>query len=235
MQIRKAIICSIAAFVAAFTSFAQDAKKDITAINKAYEKAERLSMAIEYTVYLDGSSTPYEKENGIYRKDGNNLYLKQMDTEIMSNERNVTIVNHETKVVMMDKSRKIEAVPWEAALDTMLSLYKSVKYYIPEGTANIKAYTFHFHNGQYESVDVWFNASTFLVEKIRAKYRNELEENGRMHKVTLEMNFRNMDTKSKYPSALFTHDAYVSLDKGKYTLRQAYKNYRLINHLTAGK
>jgi outer membrane lipoprotein-sorting protein len=231
----KKILCHLAMLVICITACAQDVKKDITAINKAYEKADRLSMSLEYAVYLDGSRTPYEKEIGLYRKNGSSLYMKQMGTEIMSNEKYVTIVNHDSKLVMMDKARKVESLPWESSLDTLLSMYQSVKFFVPEGTQNIKAYSFRFAGGKYEKVDLWFNSSTYMAEKIQAHYRNKIENDDGPHKVMLELNFRNIDTGSKPPAGIFSPGAYVMQEKGKYVLKPAYRNYRLINHLIAGK
>jgi hypothetical protein len=214
---------------------AQDAVKDMAAINKAYRDANRLSMSITYETYLDKSTSPYERETGTYRKDNGNLYMSQMGTEIMANGKRVTIVNHERKIVMIDKMQPLPALPENIPLDSILSLYKEVKYYVPEGTKGTKAYTFYFKDGKFESIDMWFDESTFLVKKITNRYRYPIEENGADHKVSLVVSFKDISTSQKQPSSIFSGETYVSAINGNYRLTPAYSKYKLINHLTAGK
>lgn len=215
---------------------AQDIKKDLAAMRKIYKDAQRLSMNIEYTVHLDNNFTvPYEKETALYKRNGELFYLKQMETEIIRNARYVTIVNHERKLVMIDKAKKTEMAPWEIPLDSLMPLYKDAKYYIPENRPELKAYTLTFSTGLYKSVDVWFNGKTFLIEKIQMQYRDKVEENKKLHDVTMVMKFNNVNTNPQFSLSTFSEGIYLQEMEGKYSLKPAYRNYTLVNHLNEKK
>lgn len=210
----------------------ETARADFKKINETFAGTSVFSMDIKYELFLDGSTTAYETENGKYLKDHKKYYSMQSGNEIVISSAFMYVIDKERKILAVDQKvdeRKLEE-PLSQNLDSLFLLYSKIEL-INTGSASVKGYRFYLKEGPYSICDVYFNTKSHFVTEIRNVFRDKIsDENDKLRSAVLRTTFSNLNLKPSIQN-LFDDGRYIKKINGTYVPAETYKSYRLINHL----
>ncbi|MBN2833714.1 MAG: hypothetical protein JXR48_01980 [Candidatus Delongbacteria bacterium] len=87
------------------SAFAQDVRTEfidnLSMVNSHYDNMEQLSVDIEYSVAERSSGKVVETSLGFNVKDGENLYRKSSNTEMITNAAYTVIIEHDAKTIFL--------------------------------------------------------------------------------------------------------------------------------------
>lgn len=215
------------------TLSSQDIKKDITAINTAYNKLGKLSCIFELNMYENYTTSKiYYTQSGTIQKNGNATFQKFDDTECINTPDYSVIIDKEDKeVVYAPKKRSFTPSVVSLNLDSVLMFCKSNKY--RKISDNLCSYEFTMIDRypDYNQIVVFFNPSNYLIQKI-VFYCEEDDisvnnDSERLAKSRLEINYRNIDTKPSFNASDFSYERYLDKSGNKFVLKSSLKDYHL--------
>jgi hypothetical protein len=216
-----------------FKTSAQDAKNDITKINKAYTDLLSFSENITYTLYSDFTSLiPNSTEKGVLVKSGNNQYMKISSTEIITAENYQLVIESDNKIIMYGNKPAASKETNAVDLDKTLKLCNTVT--LLEINGKDKGYKFEFAKGtfdEYAAVSVWFDTTNYLLSKITLYYNSTPEEyEGLTTKPRMDITYSDISVTVSLPSSTFAVETYLSEVNGTVMLNDKYQNYRFIDN-----
>lgn len=226
----KKLTIIMQALLFAHLACAQDARADFKKINAAYSNATSLSMQVSYALFFDHEQKPGDTENGLYKKDGLQYYVRQADKEILVNASHVVLIDRDTKTMVLDKAGSSTSKPDPLQLDpdSLFRNYEKVEFY---KTGAGHAYHFVLKAGPYSSIDVVFDPASFFVKEIVSVYREPMPDAKEVRrKVTLKTRFSNITTKPVFTKE-FSTATYVSSHKNGLRPAAAYSGYKLLTNL----
>jgi hypothetical protein len=164
----------------AITASAQDVREDLRRVNRQYEEAEKLSMSLTYTLYPSPASKEAEKTYaGFYRKDGQNIHSKLMDTETLQNASYTVMADEENKILLLSAPGKKGFAPGQQDLDKYLAYCSSVKF---TEDKTYKIYTLAFKKGtvEFSEIVLYIDKKSYLFGKMTVYMHpsKELTESG---------------------------------------------------------
>ncbi|MBN4061734.1 hypothetical protein JYU20_00875 [Bacteroidales bacterium AH-315-I05] len=215
-----------------FAAHAQNVKDDLEKISEAYDNAKQLQMNVEYAVYLDDQQQPYQTENSVVKKQGDNIYSSYFNMEIIKNKKYVVVADHTSKLIMLDyyhKPKKKDVLLID--LDSLLKLYSDVRYFEPEDK-KLKGCVFEFHDAwPYKQMRIYFDKQTYLMSRVEGQLRRPEEVDNKIHAVRSSVVYTNVKTNVEFPSWTFEETRFLSKKNGQFMLAEKYRDYQLINHV----
>ncbi|PCI92844.1 MAG: hypothetical protein COB15_17230, partial [Flavobacteriales bacterium] len=206
-----------------FQVHAQNIGEDLTKMSEAYNKVNTISMEVSYAVFFDGSDLPNEKEVGVIKKEKNKIYNNEFSGETLINDKYEINVDHENKFIMVNKARENHffSPVTKINTDTLLKHFDDVKYIGLK--KNLKSYSLFYKSGQTSVVDIWLNAKTGFLEKIKITYRGKMEvEEDKFSKVIAVISYNNIQSNISFPKDTFSEKKYISISNKKVLLAPKY-------------
>ncbi|MEO0472970.1 MAG: hypothetical protein AAF206_25355, partial [Bacteroidota bacterium] len=111
-------------------SFGQTVKSELAAINRAYEAMQSFSAAVHYDWYANYSATQTtEKVLGEVRREGQQLYQKFPDNEVLITRDFSLMINHEQKLMLLQPAQgEVFSPTLNVNLDSLMQLCDAVDY-----------------------------------------------------------------------------------------------------------
>lgn len=211
---------------------AQDAKTDFKRINDTYLALEKISMSVNYELFFDNDKMRSDKEEGLYRRDKNQYYMKQAGNEMLITEKHMVMIDNESKTIIVDRSkgRTTAMSPLPAELDSIMSFYDKIEFYKTGANNALSAYTFKLKKGPYANVTVVFDPATMLIKEIVNTYREKMpDQKNKLRTARLKTVF------TPIPAGVQTGELnisnYVTSTNNKLMLTNKYKSYKLLTNL----
>jgi hypothetical protein len=211
---------------------AQNAKEDFSRIEKVYENAGALNIYANYLLYTGYSSgTLVEQQKSHFHMSGLTTYTRMGDIETVLSPNSTVIVDHSEKTIMLSPPSAKGKIKKKYGfnIDSVLQKYKSVDY--AKMSSNEAAYTLTFQTGQFESIKMYFNTSSYFLTKVILYYRDAIDEkpfNGSRPRMEIQYDLTREESAE---AEKYSEKKFFIIVKGKYTLRPEYKKYRFFNSL----
>ncbi len=235
MYQNKNIILAIVLFLGSIAAESQNLKADLAAINKAYQKLNKMSLTIELNMFENYQTEKvYFTQSGTMQKDGQNTFQKFEDTECINTPAYSVIVDKEEKEIVY-APRKINFRHDDPALavnlDSILLFCKSNQFRkLSKKTA---CYDFLMMDAypDYNQVSICFDQDTYLVQKIifyceedDISVDNESEKFARSR---IEITYKDVNTKPVFRTADFSYEKYLVKSGDKLKLKPELKDFHL--------
>jgi hypothetical protein len=229
------------------SAYAQNNLKDLKKISEAYVQHPAYQFELKYSAFND-YQTPVEAETKKMNvfADGHNYYCKQEDNEILINEQYQVIIDHENKLFVIDahhdaKEGRKELMAKLGLDSIMKKLNEQVELDAPKVSVEQKRisdterqYVFNYSDGEFTSIKLNYDHSTFLISKLILYYREKMETTEGQPQTTprVEISYLDTDLAPHFDKQLFSEKKYALVKKnGQLELSAALKNYKVINHL----
>jgi len=214
----------------------QDYKADFYKLQSMFKKHPYLSYTVKYKSYDTNLSKPDTIITAKFILNGNRVRTKLGSSEIIRNDKYHLAIDHDDKVMFVNFSR---AVPIEIGalprLDSLLTVTKSSVKYRKEGKIGI--YTIPLTGEIYKHAEIFFEAETYTVQKVRFHLYAEddpFDENRKLTPIdpVVEMEFSGFSTQ-QVPDANFSTDKYFMYDAvtKKLTVKREYEKYEIVNSM----
>lgn len=222
------------------TAFAQVAKDDIAAINKAYIKNKMLAMKTRYEVFKNrDTDVAFQEETGEIKKYGNLMYSRIGDIETIQNTSYYLIADHEDKNISLlgqkiQQNQFPEPGPdFTGKLEKLLSLCSKVEFKKENKTQN--SYLLSMPYSEYNEMKIFYNKETFVIEKLILYFREaenlEGEKDGIKEIPRVEITYTDINLSPDFKESDFTYDKFLEKVNGKFYCKNPYKKYTLTDHL----
>lgn len=221
---------------------------ELDSISNVYKKARTFHFDLKYKLFKD-YNTKVESEAftmSVYQNN-DSYFSKRVENEVLINEKYALIVDHENKVVLIDKYMKAgkrdEKAIAEMGIDSILKKIavelkeqKDYKVNVSQKELNDKEkqYTFHYPKGEYTAVAIDYNRTTFFINKVTLFYREKISviEGQPETAPRIEVDYVLSNLHPEFQKKLFSEKRYASVKKdGSLELVTSLKNYKIINHL----
>lgn len=160
-----------------FCLVSQDLKADLELLYKAYDKSEQLSMDI--SVYQYDMAEINKRSlvgKAIMRKSGNQYYSKFLSDELINNNNESLVIDHESKTIQLGKSIPIDDLKTSFDVEAIGMLLKEVDSIEFVGVYNgQKHYQFYFPDGEISEMTLSFFTKSYFLGSLSYTYRNDNE------------------------------------------------------------
>jgi len=244
----KSLIFLLVILMSWTITIAQTSEQDFDNIRKVYANMAEYTMDLEYKMYKNYTSTiPVDHINMLLKKKGNQCYNRLAGSETLINDKYVMVLNHESKIFMIDKNVRSYPVKGisktDPDVDKLFSaIMKEIK---DEDSIHVtvkekkisgkeKQYTIYYSGGEYSAVSFSYDVNTYLVKKVILYFRRKMEINtgDAAQAPRLEIVYRQTDLRPGFDKNTFSETAYAVVHKdGSIKLNPAFKDYKMINHL----
>jgi hypothetical protein len=238
MNLKKIILLSFFPFVI----FSQNYKKDILEVSKNFTGLKNYSLVMHYQLFLDGDTyKPFqEREMAIKRLNKKMTTQQNNGMETLDNGTYQIVVNNKSKIFSARKKDQeedhYEEIPefntyLASNLDSMLLMYEKINFL---GTRGDKvSYELILRpNESVEKVTVTIDKTKKMFHSMIIKYKKAVPVNqldGKLHLVTLQINYKDFKPNSVSSSGLFDEKRFISVGKdGKIAAVKKYASYKLI-------
>ena len=206
-------------------------RADFERINKAYAKLTSLQTELDYVYYSSHSSkTPGETLKAVLSIKGSFYHYRLGEVETLYTPTLTIIADHEERQIMLDKSHTLARdILFGANLDTLLRVCHRIQTTYP--SAGIKKYELYAHLAETERIDIYFNTTTFLMQRVVLFYNEplNLEYGGTGEKPRLELVYRQQNPQPSFANGLFDSARFVQKTGQRYVSASAFRNYQIID------
>jgi hypothetical protein len=207
-------------------------RADFENINKVYAQLNTLQTEVDYVYYSSHSSkVAGETLKAVLSINGADFHYKLGDVETLYTSNLTIIADHEEKKIMLDRGHnQVRDVLFGANLDTLLTVCHRIKTSFP--SAGIKKYELYANLAETERIDIYFDSTTFLMQKVVLFYNEPLrmEYGGTGDKPRLELVYRRQDRQPKFAPKLFDIDRFVQKTNKGYQSSPTFRNYKIIDN-----
>lgn len=229
---RKLFIC-LMSLLTIFSSTAQDWKKDLLAMNKAYLDASSFSMNVQVQSYnLVSDITPQLNYKGKVASSKNNYYTSIMGKTSLYTQQCALLVDSKQKIILYQKndgSRIPQGGFSIAQLDSAFILMgknMSVKYLV--NTASEKRLQLSYKDNMLSKVELSINPETNTITQLVYYYNTKHPAAGNSAEKVV-VSYTGVELNKNIDNSLFSEKKYVTVKKNKVVPAQAYASYKLIN------
>lgn len=206
--------------------YAQDLKKDIASMNKAYSVSN-----LDVTLYADSyksekkirlfKSRVKKSESGYWFKMNWVTYLQNKDYEIVISEEDKSIAWNKTpKSALNWRKKKLVPAELETALDSVKWEYKGI-------VNGSKHYSIDLKNNSYESMELYLDSKMHFIRKLIYHYKG----NSTMDKPDrMEIVYEKTNLTPIFSDEEFSHLKYLSKKKGKWSPTFKYSGYTIVQN-----
>lgn len=237
MNIFQRFIFFIYVTLISFCLCSQDAKQEILNINKAYIKQSNVAVQTITKIYYANVDKPAEITKSEYYKYNGNYLSVLGFSETMCNSKYKINIDVKKKIIIVNPINKkqnkkepsidnFNEKEFNLSMDTVLSLYKSVKTKsIDENTNQIE---FVFKSGAYHTVRVSYDKKTYRLKDYYVKLNNSNSKEKQINWYTISYTYLD---ESKLKKMKFEESNYVKIENGKITPIQKYNGFTIINNI----
>lgn len=219
----RLLVCLLLACLGATLS-AQNVKEDIKQINETYRSLKGAQVELEYRYYSGDESQNPEVLKGTAAWQNGQQKMVMPSLERLQNERFALLVNHEMKTIIIQNAPAAANLPSPIPLDSILAFCEDIQYL--EKGKGLVAYRFYLNALGFESVEVVFNARTYLIEQIICQQISwEAGEKGDR----MEVHYRHLKKLSSQNALNFSEQQYVRPQGEDFLVQTAYQGYELYN------
>lgn len=239
---RKLILLTLAVFCTAGL-FAQQSNATLAAaefckVNEAYASSQKLSMKLQYDLFPSYTSTAvFEKQQGVYMKQGDNSYSCLLGIVSLSNASiSLTLDSSEKAIVVTDPPRRKKGGPEPVDIDSLLRICSSIE--IRDAGTDLKLYKLKFDKlafFEYSAIDIYINPKTHFLDRFILYYRAEMDldetdSDVKKERPRLEIRYTDITLAPVFAADQFSEKRFVRTSGKNITCATAYSGYRLINN-----
>jgi hypothetical protein len=216
--------------------WAQDARADLIKINEYYQ-GKALSTEMRLLIFPSHESQSVADEfaaNYIKTADGTHYYYKFGENEMVQTTDFSLLVDHANKMMMIQPAVTPPVPDLSVTIDSLLKKSGSVTYSLEGEKAR---YSFSFEKGPYPRIDLVFDRSTLLIDRLIHFYHK-----GAYHgvkgitqedAVRSELVYDNtrFDLPPNSAEEYFTEKRFMNLKDGGYAALTAFSEYRLFDFI----
>lgn len=215
-------------------SIAQNVKSDLLKLNEFY-KGKPISTNMRLLIFptYDSKKIADEYEASYLKtKDGTKSYYKFGENEMVQTEKYSLLVDHAHQTMMIQPVVKPPATDLTSTIDSLLKRSSNVEHSV-SGTR--VQYSFSFDAGPYPKIDLVFDKSTWMIERLVHYYhqgayhgaKGITEENA----VRSEMVYDNtkFTLEGSKAEQYFSETRFMHLKNGRYATLPDYEAYRLFD------
>lgn len=238
---RNAFVLLLIAFTMSLNAqenIRKQAAADFRAVNEAYTNSDKLRMDVNYTLFPSYTSlTPFEKERGVFMKEGKNTYSNLLGIVSLSNSKvSLTLDSNEQVIVVADPAGKRNGSPSMVDMDTLLGSCSSVEYKLLAG--DLKFYKMKFDGvlfSEYDAIEVYIDPKSNFISRLMLYYRVELDldEEGSAcakDKPRMEIVYSNIDTNPVFNTDQFSETRMLRPNGKSFSPAPAYSKFRIVNN-----
>lgn len=208
------------------------AKKDFAKVTAHYAAIANLRIVAEYRLFQNATTTiPYESKRIISEKSADSYAYRLGELEQLANPKVSILIDHEDKMLLLNKTyRPISAVMLDFEIDSALLNCTAVLSWKQD---SLQVYAFDTDFPDVSKIEVSFNRSSLLLEKITLYYREEkpLEEGLPAEKPRLEICYLQQEMHATFKPGVFSEHRFVQQQPdSSYALLPKYKAYQLIDY-----
>jgi phage-related holin len=210
-------------------------------INQAYLKYEDLSMDLVCNYYSNYTTSKIEETAlGKVKKKGVMQWSVMLGTETLVTKDYTVVIDSSEKMLMVgNPMKKLTQAITLIDIENISKLCKEIKYKDINSKQGCYKITYKPQvNISYEQVDLIYNKTTYLADKMVFYYKQDMTNEGLFgtkktnEKPRLEITFSKIDTDTKISVEFFSESKYFTIKRGKITPSSKYINYHLINQKT---
>lgn len=207
-------------------------RSDFENINQAYAKLTTLQTQVDYVYYSSHSTkTVGQTLQAVLSIKGADYHYQLGEVETLYTSNLTIIADHEEKKIMLDGGHiRARDVLFGANLDTLLTVCHRIKASYPGG--RVKKYELYAHLAETERIDIYFDTTTFLMQKVVLFYKEPLkvEYGGTGDKPRLELVYRRQDTQPTFAKNLFDPGRFVKKSGHRFLASGTFRTYQIIDH-----
>jgi hypothetical protein len=232
------LFLAVSGAAVAQSTIRQQAAADFRLVNEAYSGSEKLQMDVNYTLFPSYTSTvAFEKEKGVFMKQGTSTYSCLLGIVSLSNSRvSVTLDSNEQAIVVADPADRRSGTPSLVDVDTLLQMCSSIEYKEQEG--GLKFYKLKFDGvtfSEYNAIEVYIDGKTNFISRLMLYYRVEmdLDEEGpkcAKDRPRLEIVYTGINTNPVFSENQFSETSMIKYSGKAYVAASSYSKYRVINN-----
>ncbi len=191
-----------------------------------YMDLKRYSMDVEYYIFYNDITPerPIEKGSGIFIKDNDNIYQKELDNITIHNAKHIININNIAKIISIfpnDKKLKHNHINFEAdSLRKILFATRKIS----------NGYHFTLKEGNIEAIQIEFTAND-LLKSLKSFYKYPIWQDEKEVKVISEIKYTNFKANPKIDENMFLTKTYVSIGSENIVGTGNYGSYRILNNL----
>jgi outer membrane lipoprotein-sorting protein len=218
---------------------AQNFNEDYKKVFNTYATHRQLSLEMTYTIYNERTGNEVvETREGLIKMDGKKLFQTYLNTDNLENSPYHLFVDHKRKLVILTEKTASQLKTEKKAarvnkpdltfsiIDSSLANVKNITY---EGTiGNIKQYRITPKIKGQREISIAINTSGWVIQKLTMYAEKPIHTKNITYKSPrLEITYRNINLKPVFRKNEFDLANYGTFIKGKFTLANNYKTYKL--------
>lgn len=216
----------------AFRPSGPDVQEVLEKINRAYATPANLQMGITYNLYADWTpSQQVDNLTGTVKHKGSNLLMEYSGYELLENDVVTISVDHDDKVITVSNrvSGQSSGMDW-VSQDISSYLKLASKIESLTGSGDIKGLRFSFAAGDQSRVDLYYNISSFFLDKIVIYYSENhyLADPETMPRPRMEILFAGHNTSTVIDDKTFAVTRYFVAGTS-WRLNSTYSEYELVS------
>jgi len=198
-----------------------------------YASKKQLSYNATYSYFNNYKSTKADRVvKAKFAMLDSQYYWNLGNIEIQKSKRFISIIDHESKTLMVDKSQSANvAAMTKKQLDSMMNTYDSLK--VLSNTQSVITYRIFTRAKGVSYMDIAIIKSTGLLQSMRVFFMDFRNGNRNKLKVRnrLDIQFQNMNSSSITNLNSFSYKKYFHVTKGEIKPTTKFVRYEIINHL----
>ena len=217
--------------------FGQNVKSEVAKINLTFKALKKYSTEVEYIYYVEGPKGKIISPNvTIYKKDGDNLFVKQLHSETILNKNFAINIDLQNKFIIVSNrekapTKKIKTLQEElySRLDSIMTIYEKTE--LQKKNNGMNEITFWFKKGgTIKNIIVTYNCNSYIISGIKANYSKAIEQQGEKY-IASEIKYRNFNSDVSFSKTTFSESNYIVFTKKKIVPSKTYSDFQLINKL----
>ena len=227
------IIISLFLLIGSLDVVAQQsqASQDFERINATYAKLTELKTNVAYVLYPNHAATiPFQQEKASLWISGKNSLYKIGAVETLHTPEYTILIDHDEAQLIVQPTGPGRPDPLTGIeLDSLLSYCSELSM---QEEANSRTYTLSLPFGELERIQIRFDRSTYLMEKVILYYRQteEMEEGLPAEKPRLEINYLSQENRARFAKDAFSIYQYIQHDGTQFQPITLYQSYQFIDY-----
>ncbi len=219
----------------AATSFAQNLKKDILAINMAYKNTNKMSLVMVLDMYETYTSNKlYFSQKVTLKKNGKNTLHASDETESINTPDYTIVKDDDEKLITYMPKKTVQnedEINFMVDIDSIGALCKSFKFNKEGNTTNSYDFIMLDAYPNYTRIKFFYNSKTYFIEKMVFFCEEEdisvHNQKEKYSKARIEINYTEIDTKPSFKDSDFSYQRYMQKKGNKFELNPDLKKYEL--------
>lgn len=176
------------------------------------------------------STVAKEREKTEIKYDNGKMYSKAFNQEKIIVDGLYVLVDHTSKLIMVDSisSREfVQSMRFDIGALGLLSYKKEIKEIDPK----MSCISLYFKIGEHTKNEIFFNINDYTIEKIIFYYRESKQEEDKSGSPRIEINIIETDLDKLFSSNDFKYEQFITIENGVFSKQNSFEKYSFLNNI----